>query len=316
LPKKLITGGLGFLGRALAHKLVDMGKEVVVFDVAHMPKWEGPWKEKVTTVRGDIVHLPPILETLKAYEIDTIYHAGALLPPVSEQNLYTAFAVNVQGTVNVLEAARLGRVPKIIFVSTIATYGLGLPPLVDEDMPQLPRNMYGTTKVCCERLGEQYHRHHGVNFRAVRFPPILGAGRRDSAPSAFSYLAIREPALGRSYAINVERKDRIPVLYIRDAVQCLISLHEADESRLKRRVYNIHGFSLSAGELAETVKKHIPGAQIRFQPDPATMDIIRGWPTLDDTRARQEWGWQPAHLLEESVEDFTLEMQEGLSPDP
>jgi nucleoside-diphosphate-sugar epimerase len=313
MPKALITGGLGFLGRALTQKLVEMGKEVVIFDVADEPKLEGRWKEKVTKIRGDIVHLPLILEALKTHEIDTIYHAGALLPPVSEQNLHTAFAVNVQGTVNVLEAARLGRVPKVIFVSTIATYGLGLPPVVNEDMPQQPRNMYGTTKVCCERLGEQYHRLYGVNFRAVRFPPILGAGRRDSAQSAFSYLAIREPTLGRPYTIYIEKKDSIPVLYIRDAVQGLISLNSAEESQLERRVYNIHGFSLSAGDLAEMVKKYIPTAQISFHPDPAMMDIIRGWPTLDDTRARQEWGWQPEYLLEESVKDFILEVQANLS---
>ncbi|KPK93002.1 MAG: hypothetical protein AMJ94_03845 [Deltaproteobacteria bacterium SM23_61] len=316
MPKDLITGGLGFLGRALARKLVEMGKEVVVFDVVEEPKWEGHGKEKVKTIRGDIVHLPLILEALKAQEIETIYHAGALLPPVSEQNLHTAFAVNVQGTVNVLEAARLGRVPKVIFVSTIATYGLGLPPVVNEDIPQRPRNMYGTTKVCGERLGEQYHRRHGVNFRAVRFPPILGAGRRDTAPSAFSYLAIREPALGRPYTIYVERKDSIPVLYIQDAVQGLISLNGAEESRLKRRVYNIHGFSLSAGDLAEMVKKHIPAAQISFQPDPAIMDIIRGWPVLDDSRARQEWGWQPEYLLEGSVKDFLSEVRANPSAYP
>ncbi len=314
MPRNLITGGLGFLGRALARKLVEMGEVVVLFDVVDEPKLEGHWKEEVTTIRGDIVHLPPILEALKAHEIDTIYHAGALLPPVSEQNLPAAFAVNVLGTLNVLEAARLYSVKNVIFVSTIATYGLGLPALVNEDLPQQPRNMYGTTKVCGERLGEQYHRRHGVNFRAVRFPPILGAARRDSAPSAFSYLAIREPAVGRPYTIYIERKDSIPVLYIKDAVQGLISLNASEESRLKRRVYNIHGFSLSAGDLAEMVKKHIPKAQISFQPDPAMMDIIRGWPILDDSRARQEWGWQPEYLLEESVKDFISEVQANPFP--
>lgn len=312
MSKNLITGGLGFLGRALAQKLVEMGKEVVIFDVVDEPKLLGDLKERVITIRGDIVHLSHILEAVKARDIDTIYHTGALLPPVSEKTLSTTFAVNVQGTVNVLEAARLFSPASVIFVSTIATYGLGLPPLVNEDMPQRPRNMYGTTKVCCERLGEQYHRQHGMNFRAVRFPPILGAGRRDSAPSAFSYLAIREPALARPYTINVERKDGIPVLYIKDAVQCLLSLNEADEGRLKRRVYNIHGFSLSAGELAEKVKKHIPTAQISFKPDPAIMDIIRGWPILDDSRARQEWDWSPEYQLEESVKDFIEEVKRKL----
>jgi threonine 3-dehydrogenase len=316
LSKNLITGGLGFLGRYLARKLIERREEVVIFDVVDDSGLITNIKEKTKVIRGDIVQLSQILRAVKNHEIDTIYHSGALLPPISEQNLSTTFAVNVQGTLNVLEAARLGSVKNVIFVSTIATYGLGLPPLVNEDMPQQPRNMYGTTKVCCERLGEQYYRRYGVNFRAVRFPPVLGAGRRDSAQSAFSYLAIREAALGRPYTLYVEKNARIPVVYIQDSVQCLISLKEADADHLQRRVYNIHGFSACAGEIVEAVRKHIPGARFDYKPDEAVMDVIRGWPTLDDTRARQEWGWQPKYILEESVKDFILEVQANPSDNP
>jgi nucleoside-diphosphate-sugar epimerase len=94
--------------------------------------------------------------------------------------------------------------------------------------------------------------------------------------------------MGRPYTVYIERKDSIPVLYIEDAMRGLISLSATEESRLKRRVFNIHGFCLAAGELAEMVKKHIPTAQIRFHSNPAIRDIIQGWPTLDDSRARQE----------------------------
>jgi len=309
LPRNLITGGLGFLGSCLARQLVEKGEEVVVFDLAMGSKLLESIKDKLKFVRGDLTDETQVLAAVRDNDIDCIYHLAALVPPVSEQNLPTTFKVNVQGTIHVLEAARLLKVGSVILVSTLATYGLDVPHLTNEDVSQEPRNMYGTTKVCCERVGEQYHRKYGVNFRGVRFPPILGAGRKDSAHSAFSYLAIRESVLGRPYTIYVDKETRMPLIYIKDAVGSLISLKEANEGSLKRRIYNIHGFYLQAGELAQEVQKRIPQAQLDFSPDPTMLDVISNWPTLDDTRARDEWGWRPKYELADSVEDFIAEVR-------
>jgi len=309
LSRNLITGGLGFLGSYLAQQLVEKGEEVVVFDLATDSKFIEGIKDKLEFARGDLTNEAQVLAAVRDNDIDHIYHLTALMPPASEQDLSVTFKVNVQGTIHVLEAVRSLKVVSLIFVSTLATYGLGVPPLTNEDVPQQPRNMYGTTKVCCERLGEQYHRKYGVNFRGVRFPPILGARRKDSAHSAFSYRAIKESVLGRPYTIYVEKETRMPLLYIKDAVGSLISLKEAGEERLKRRIYNIRGFSLQAGELAQEVQKHIPQAQLDFKPDPTMLDMIGNWPTLDDARARDEWGWQPEYELPESVEDFIAEVR-------
>jgi len=309
LSRNLITGGLGFLGSYLAQQLVARGEEVVVFDLATSSKFIEGIRDKLKLVQGDLTDESQVLAAIRDNGIDHIYHLTALMPPVSEQDLPITFKVNVQGTIHMLEAVRSLRVSSLIFVSTIATYGLGIPPLTNEDVPQQPRNMYGTTKVCCERLGEQYHRKYGVNFRGVRFPPILGARRKDSAHSAFSYQAIKESVLGRPYTIYVEKETRMPLLYIKDAIGSLISLKEADEKRLKRRIYNIRGFSLQAGELVQEIQKLIPQAQLDFKPDSAMLDMIGNWPTLDDTRAREEWGWRPEYGLSESVQDFIAEVR-------
>jgi len=309
LLRNLITGGLGFLGSYLAQQLVARGEEVVVFDLATSSKFIEGIRDKLKLVQGDLTDESQVLAAIRDNGIDHIYHLTALMPPVSEQDLSITFKVNVQGTIHMLETVRSLRVSSLIFVSTIATYGLGIPPLTNEDVPQQPRNMYGTTKVCCERLGEQYHRKYGVNFRGVRFPPILGARRKDSAHSAFSYQAIKESVLGRPYIIYVEKETRMPLLYIKDAIGSLISLRETDEKRLKRRIYNIRGFSLQAGELVQEIQKHIPQAQLDFKPDSAMLDMIGNWPTLDDTRARDEWGWSPEYGLSESVQDFIAEVR-------
>jgi len=309
LSRNLITGGLGFLGCYLTRELVEKGEEVVVFDLVTSSKLIANIKDKFRIVRGDLTDWTQVLAAVSDNNIDCIYHLAALTPPVSEQNLSTTFKVNVMGTVNVLEAARLLKVGSLIFISTLATYGLGISPLANEDVPQQPRNMYGITKVCCERLGEQYHLKYGVNFRGVRFPPVLGAGRRDFAQSAFGYLAIRESVLGRPYTIYVEKETRMPSIYVKDAVGSLIALKEAEERRLKRRIYNIHGFSFRAADLAQEVIKHVPKAQLDFRPDLAMLDSINNWPTLDDTRAREEWDWRPKYDLSDSVEDFIAEVK-------
>ena len=101
----------------------------------------------------------------------------------------------------------------------------------------------------------------------------------------------------------------MPLIYIKDAVGGLISLKEANEERLKRRIYNIHGFSFQAAALAREVIKRVPEARLDFRPDPAMLDSINNWPTLDDARAREEWGWQPKYELSESVEDFIAEVR-------
>lgn len=305
----LITGGLGFLGRNLAKNLFALGEEVIIFDVLKDYKFLRTLPKGIKYITGDIRDPSQIQAAVKNYQIDTIYHLAAILPPHSEDNLFNTFAVNIQGTLNVLETALADPMKKVVFLSSIATYGISLPPLVNEDVPQHPRNMYGVTKVCSEKIGEQYWRKYGLNFRAVRFPPILGAGRKDSAQSAFSYLAIREAALGRPYTINVAADTRLPLLYIQDAVGCLISLQGADEKVLSRRIYNIHGFSASAGEIVDTIRRFIPQAKFSYGPDQAVMDIIRSWPILDDTRAREEWGWHPKYNLEEAVKDFIAEVR-------
>ncbi len=313
MSRNLITGGLGFLGSYLAQQLVEKGEEIIVFDLATGSKFIEGIRDKLKIVQGDLTDKEQFLATVRDNKIDHIYHLTALMPPASEQDLAITFKINVEGTIHVLEAMRSLKISSLMFVSTIATYGLGIPPLTNEDVPQQPRNMYGTTKVCCERLGEQYHLKYGVNFRGVRFPPILGARRKDSAHSAFSNQAIKESVLGRPYTIYVEKQTRMPLLYIKDAIGSLISLKEADEKRLKRRIYNIRGFSLQAGELVQEIQKHLPQAQLDFKPDAAMLDMIGNWPTLDDTRARDEWSWRPEYGLAESVNDFIAEVRDNPS---
>jgi len=307
---KLITGGLGFIGTYLARTLLEKGEEVVLFDViTHSPLIKD-LKNKVKMVQGDLASWADVLHTIRDHKIDAIYHTGALLSASAEEKPITAYHVNAGGTFHVLEAARLFKVKRVIYLSTIASYGLGIPDIVNEDTIQMPISMYGVTKVFSERLGEYYYRKFGVDFRGVRLPAVIGPGRGGGGASAYSTLMISEPALGRPYEVFVEEDVRMPLLYVKDAVDCLIRLYEAKNTRLKRRVYCIAGFSPTAKEIFNAVKKVLPKADLRFKPNKELTEIVRSWPKfLDETRAKEEWGWKTQYNLNDSVKSFIQEVQ-------
>ena len=306
---KLITGGMGFIGTYLAHALLQKGEEVVLFDVVRSSPLIHDIKDNVKTVQGDLASWAEVLEVVKQYNIDGIYHTGALLSASAEEKPITAYQVNAGGTFNILEAARLFNIERVVFTSTIASYGFGLH-TVNEDTIQMPISMYGVTKVFSERLGEYYHRKFGVDFRAVRLPSIIGPGRGAGGASAYSTLMISEPALKRPYRVFVDEDVVMPLLYIKDCVECLIRLYEADNAKLKRRVYCIAGFSPTVKEVYDTVKKILPNADLRFKPDRELTEIVRSWPKyLEETKAFEEWGWKTKFLLDETVRDFIKEVQ-------
>ena len=307
---KLITGGLGFIGTYLARALLDKGEDVILFDVATHSPLIKDIKNKVKIIQGDLASWADVLHAVKDHKIDGIYHTGALLSASAEEKPITAYHVNAGGTFNVLEAARLFQVKRVIYLSTIASYGLGIPETVNEDTIQMPISMYGVTKVFCERLGEYYHRKFGVDFRGVRLPAVIGPGRGGGGASAYSTLMISEPALGRPYEVFVEEDVRMPLLYVKDAVDCLIRLYDADNARLKRRVYCIAGFSPTAKDISTSVKKVLPKADIRFKPNKELTEIVRSWPQfLDEGRATREWDWKTQYHLDESVKSFAREVQ-------
>lgn len=306
---KLITGGMGFIGTYLAHALLAKGEDVILFDVITSSPLIKDIKNKIKIVQGDLASWAEVLEVVKQYKIDGIYHTGALLSASAEEKPITAYNVNAGGTFNVLEAARLFNVKRVVYTSTIASYGLGLH-TVNEDTIQMPISMYGVTKVFCERLGEYYYRKFGVDFRAVRLPSVIGPGRGGGGASAYSTLMISEPALKKPYTVYVEEDVIMPLLYIKDAIDGLLRLYDADNAKLKRRVYCIAGFSPTAKEIYAAVKKALPNADIQFKPDRELTEIVRSWPKyLEETKALEEWGWKTKFHLKETVEDFIKEVQ-------
>lgn len=116
--------------------------------------------------------------------------------------------------------------------------------------------------------------------------------------------------MGRPYTVYVDESTRIALLYVKDAAQGLLDLSRADNRKLTRRTYNLYGFSLTAGELVDSIRKCIPQAQLDFKPDQTMIELVGNLPErLDDTLARQDWGWSTRYSLDQAVEDFVNEVR-------
>lgn len=316
MARNLVTGGFGLFGTCLARELLANGEEVILFQRrSRLPPGAADLEGKVEIRSGDVTNWVQVLEVLKKYGIDSIYHTAALLSKDCEESAANGFRVNVIGTVNILEAARILGVKDVIFVSSGATYGVKSPPKkIYNDTLQNPENMYTTTKVCCERLGEQYSRQYGVNFRAIRYAMVVGPTRQISYYYGDWSGIIERTAQGKPYVVHSDPNSPCAYIYIKDVVRALVDLGKAEESRLRQRVYNVHGFMATLSEVAEQIKRHIPDSQITFEWDKSeAMKIANSGVSyeMDNSVAFEDFGYQTCYFLAEMVADFIKEVRAG-----
>ena len=314
----LITGGTGFLGSHLARMLIDEGERPVLFDVGPVQGMLSDMRSGFDYVRGSVTSLPELINCMRQYGVDRVFHLGGMLSLPSEANPWAAFEVNIVGAYHVLEASRISQVAQVVYGSTIATYSEDIPNhVIDDRTLQRPSSMYGVTKVSGELLGRFYARKFGLDFRGVRLPSVVGPGAKTAHMSIYNAWAIEEPLKGHPYELRCEPETRCPVIYFKDAVNALRLLAQTDRSRIPTMIYNVAGSlpPFSANDLVSAVRSRIPGAQLTFHTDPEIAALLReiGRLKIDDSRAQSEWGWQPAYSLESMVDDFIKEFNENRS---
>ena len=338
----LITGGTGFIASYLAMELLERNPEERVvlfdrdqdqrrltgFDGAQGKKRYEAVKKRLTFVQGDLSLLPHVLALFDTHEPKSVFHLGALLSAGAESNPTMGFQVDLNGSWNVFEAARLycqhRQTPpvRVLFPSTIASFGgfvtLNDKGLVPNEAVQMPTTMYGLAKASVERLGEYYSApsRGWIDFRAVRFPSVVGAARGPGGTTVYSTLIFQEPFRDNPYHPYVAADTRLDVIYVKDAVAALLGLHDAAPASLKRRVYNIAGVRIdgkapTAQDLADAVKAAKTTADIKFDRlNPQLNDTVKGFGVLDDTAAREDWEWGgAAYGLAKLATEFQNDVQ-------
>jgi threonine 3-dehydrogenase len=308
----LVTGGTGFIGAEVVRLLLDRGEQrPVIFHVSANTQRLGDVLDQVELVRGDLGNFNHILDVVKKVKPTVIYHLGATLSVPSEADPSSAIYTNAMGTFHVLEAARLFDVPQLLFSSSVGTYGYDITgDVIGDSTLQRPGLIYGVTKVFGEHLGLSYKRKYNLDYRCIRYPSIIGPGVKTPGAVQYTSWVIEECAKGKPFTIWAHPETRFPVVYFKDAARAIVQLANAPLSSIKMVNYLIVGTNPSAGELADMVRARVPGAQINFQPDQMMQPLLnRLMMRYDDSRSREEWGWEPHYSQDQMVDDFLQEMR-------
>lgn len=315
MKKILITGSIGQIGSELTLELRNKyGADNVIATDIRMPadtklRDSGPFEFL------DCLDPHHITRVMQIYQIDTIFHLASILSAVGESKPNQAWKTNVDGLYNMLEAARQYHCA-LFFPSSIGAFGPSTPKdKTPQDTIQRPQTIYGISKVTGELLCDYYHNRFGLDTRGLRFPGLIsyetepGGGTTDYAVEIY-FEALKH----RKYTCYLEQDTYLDMMYMPDAVGAMIGLMEADPDRLKHRnAFNVTAMNFTPAQVAEAIKIHIPDFEIDYKVDPVRQEIADSWPnSLDDSAARDEWGWDPKFDLDAMTSDMLEKLAEKI----
>ena len=307
----LVIGASGQIGveLTLALRKIYGGTNVVASDLREendLLKGTGPYVS-LDVMNKEMLHVQIIRQN-----ITQVYLLAAILSATGEKNPPLAWNLNMQSLLNVLDIAKEEKLDKVYWPSSIAVFG---PTSPKSDCPQQtiiePTTVYGISKYAGEFWCNYFHHRYGVDVRSLRYPGLIsyksspGGGTTDYAVEIF-HAALEK----KRYTSFLHADTRLPMMYMPDAIRATIELMEAPAAKIGVRTsYNIAGMSFSPAEIAAEIYKHIPGFEMAYAPD-YRQQIADSWPqSIDDSSARDHWGWKPEYNLSAMTADMFLNLQ-------
>ncbi len=300
----LIIGACGQIGTELTERLRQQyaPHKVIASDIREGDETlmnSGPFEVL------DAMNYDALQDIVINYEITEVYLMAAMLSATAEKFPMKAWNLNMNSLFNVLNLAKEGKIEKVFWPSSIAVFGSTTP---KQDTPQRtimePSTVYGISKQTGERWCEYYFNKYGVDVRSIRYPGLIsyktlpGGGTTDYAVDIY-HKALKH----QKYICFLEKDTELPMMYMDDAIAATIGIMEAKKEDIKiRSAYNLAALSFDPETIAASIRKHIPEFTISYDPD-FRQEIANSWPqSIDDTEARQDWGWEHKVSLEEMTE--------------
>ena len=304
--KILVIGASGQIGVELTLALRKMygNTSVIASDLREeneLLKGTGPYVA-LDVMNKEMLHVQVIRQG-----VTQIYLLAAILSATGEKNPGLAWNLNMQSLLNVLDIAREEKLSKVYWPSSIAVFG---PTSPKKNCPQQtiiePITVYGISKYAGEFWCNYYHHKYAVDIRSLRYPGLIsyksapGGGTTDYAIEIFN-----EALEDKSYTSFLNPDTYLPMMYMPDAIRATIELMEAPSEKISIRTsYNVSAMSFSPAEIGKEIKKHIPGFEMKYAPD-YRQTIAESWPqSIDDSVARNDWGWKPEYDLQAMTKDM------------
>lgn len=307
MKKILIIGASGQIGSELTPYLRSIygADNVIASDYVYPLNKE--LAEGGPSCRVDATDAGQIAEAVKKYNIDTICNLAAILSAKAEADPILGWNIGIGALLNCLEVAKEYKTA-LFTPSSIGAFGPETPrKQTPQDTIQRPKTIYGITKVTGELLSDYYFKRFGVDTRSVRYPGIIsnvtlpGGGTTDYAVEIY-YAAVKDG----HFSCPLKPGTFLDMMYMPDALKAVVELMEADPAKLKHRnSFNIASMSFEPDMLYKEIKKHYPDFTMEYTIDDVRQTIADSWPdSMDDSAAREEWGWNPAFNLASMTEDM------------
>ena len=293
----LITGA-GLIGTHTAKELIERGDDLTFFDFAPKPDYIRRVTDRdVAVIRGDIRDIAALVDAFQQTRAECVVHLAASVGEANITNVYAGFQVNLVGTINVVEAARLAGVRRLVHASTQALYvSEDSTELLSENSPTDSRErVYNAAKLGCEHVLRTYAAKHKLELALLRFAGVYGYYAVAGGPGVAVQQAIWDALAGKPVTLNVY--ESVDLVYAKDLANGIaLSVHT---DPLPHQVYNLGSGTLTKVEDVENaLGKIFPQVKIsRGKLTPAR-------PRMDITRARTDLGFNPEYRLEAGLRDY------------
>ncbi|CAM1359769.1 conserved protein of unknown function [Tenacibaculum soleae] len=307
----LILGACGQIGIELTQKLRSLygNEQVIASDIREGGTGmmnSGPFEIIDATSKERI------LEVIQKYKVTQVYLMAAMLSATAEKYPLKGWDLNMTSLLAVLEIAKEKHIKKVYWPSSMASFGPTSPKInTPQQTIMEPSTVYGISKVAGEHWCNYYHEKYGVDVRSIRYPGIIswktlpGGGTTDYAVDIY-FDALKKG----TFECFLSENTRLPMMYMDDAINATIQIMQSDADKIKTRTsYNLAAISFTPKEIATEIKKYVTDFKINYKPD-FRQAIADSWPQIiDDSHARNDWGWQHKFDLASMTNDIITNLK-------